>query len=115
MLCLGLEWGDMPPGAGVGISDKIIALVMSFSFGAGHLGKSKLLRSPSSSHIHPAGHPQPATGTPKREAGAAAVTLTALRMCSVAHWDFISLDHTCKTVMSLPYLQTSRGFLFLSK
>lgn len=52
MLCLGLEWGDMPPGAGVGISDKIIALVMSFS-GAGHLGKSKLLSSPSSSPHSP--------------------------------------------------------------
>lgn len=34
---------DISPGEGVGISDKIIALAMSFSYEAGHLGKLKLL------------------------------------------------------------------------
>lgn len=81
-------WGvDVPPGAGMRISDKLIALVMSFS-GVGHLVKSKLLSSPSSSpHPHSWSSP-PATGNPKREAHGAAVTLTALTMWPLAHWDF---------------------------
>lgn len=75
----------MPPGAGLCISDKIIASVMSFSSGAGHLRKSKLLSSLAPPHTHPAGHLQPATGNPKREAGKAADTLTALTMDPLAH------------------------------
>lgn len=76
---------EVPPGAGLCISDKIIALVMSFSSGAGHLRKSKLLSSLASPHTHPAGLLQPATGNPKREASEAAVTLTALAVDPLAH------------------------------
>lgn len=85
---------------------------MSFSSGAGHLRKSKLLSSLASPHTHPAGLLQPATGNPKRETSEAAVTLTALAVDPLAHWDFIILGHTCKTACVSPLLTTLQRLPF---
>lgn len=77
MECLGLlGWGGRVSRGKCGYIDKIIALVMSLSSGAGHLGKSKLLISLSSSLPQPGWSP-PLQETPREEAGGAAGTLTA--------------------------------------
>lgn len=97
ILMLGPHRVDVSPGASVGRSDKIIALAMSFSSGAGHL-----VAAGASPHHHPA------AGNPKR-GGRAEVTLTALTTSPLVHWGLLSLSHMCKTACVTSLLTTLQG------